>query len=371
MCFDRVASVIEKGDISQLRRVLETGLFENINERRNPHGQNFLTIACKSGNLDCLKVLLESQTNITYFNYEYSVLRCACRNGGVDMVRYVIARGLELSDKVIMNACSKEEITKNMDTIAVLDEFMQKLDINYYGNFLFLACRAGNLTIIRYSFEREVEVSSLNKALHITVEANQFQAAEYLINRAAECNIPIIDDVSLLTSACFQGNVNIVRLLLIHGANPNAADQYEDLPLEFALHHPAVLKVMLEGGLDPNVHFNDGRTALLNVIVSRYATAREFFPILLEHGADPNLAYTHTGDTPLMTAALATHTDPLHLVAKLLEYGADVTQVNRDGKSVLDILGSDATKSTTKAAIIDLCEQYKESNLPGAKPLLK
>ena len=371
MNFDKVASVIEKGDTSQLRRIFETGLFENINERRNPHGQSLLTIACKSGNLDCLKVLLESQTDITYFNYDYSVLRCACRNGGVDMVRYVIARGLELSDKVIMNVFSKEEITKNMDTIAVLGEFVQKLDINYYGNFLFLACRAGNLTIIRYSFEREVEVSSLKKALHIAVEANQFQPVEYLISRAAECSVPITDDSSLLTSACFQGNVNIVRLLLIHGADPNAADSYGDLPLEFALHHPAVLKVMLEGALDPNMHLKNGKTALLNVIGCKCDETREFVPLLLEYGADPSLAHSRTGDTPLMAAALATHTDPLHLVTQLLEYGADVTQVNRDGKSVLDILESDATKSTTKAAIIELCEQYKESNVPDAKPLLE
>ena len=373
MNFDKVASVIEKGDSSELRRTLETGLFENINERRDPHRPSLLMIACKSGNLDCLKVLLESQTDLNYLNYDYSVLRCACRNGGVDMIRYVIARGLELSAQAVVNVFSKEEIRKNTDAIAVLDEFVQKLDTNYYGTLLYLACRAGNLAIIRFSFEREVEVGSLSTALQIAVKSNQVQLADYLIKRAVECNIPITDDAYLLTRACFQCRTDIVRLLLAHGADPNAADPYHDIPLEFALYYPAVLKVMLEGGADPNVHFNDGSTALLNVIVStgRYDTAREFFPLLLEHGTDPNLAHARTGDTPLMAAALATHTDPLHLVRKLLKYGADVTQVNRDGQSVLDILGSDETKSASKAAIIELCNQYKDSDLSGAKPLLK
>ena len=66
----------------------------------------------------------------------------------------------------------------------------------------------------------------------------------------------------------------------------------------------------------------------------------------------------------LMMAALELNID---LVKLLLEYGADVTQVNREGKSVLDLLG----RTRKYGKVVKLCTSYIDSNKPGAKLLLK
>lgn len=62
------------------------------------------------------------------------------------------------------------------------------------------------------------------------------------------------------------------------------------------------------------------------------------------------------------------------LVKLLLEYGADVTQTNKDGKNVLDILGPISTYPTVQAVyqpFYDLCMEYIDINRPKDKPVLK
>ena len=84
---------------------------------------------------------------------------------------------------------------------------------------------------------------------------------------------------------------------------------------------------------------------------------------LFEYGADPNLAHAATGQTALMMAAVKL---PIDDVRQLLELGADVTQVNRQGQSVLDMLGDEKYRE-----VRELCTQYIECNKPGVKQPLK
>ena len=123
---------------------------------------------------------------------------------------------------------------------------------------------------------------------------------------------------------------------------------------------------MLQAGADPNRHFRDGRTALLDVAITRHDTARNVLTSLLQHGADPNLAHIRTGQTTLMAAAVAERVD---LVKPLLEYAADVTQLNNAGESVLDLLSN----AWDHRSVIKLCKQYSDRNAPGAThvPILK
>ena len=65
-----------------------------------------------------------------------------------------------------------------------------------------------------------------------------------------------------------------------------------------------------------------------------------------------------------MAAASAVRVD---LVELLLGHGADVTQVNNVGDSVLDILGT----GPVFAELVELCMQYIDHNRQIAKSLLK
>ena len=70
---------------------------------------------------------------------------------------------------------------------------------------------------------------------------------------------PIID-------ACLLGNVEMVRLLLQHGANPNATSDTNDNPLHCAtrIGNAELLHLLISNGADPNYTTDLGETIFDN-----------------------------------------------------------------------------------------------------------
>ena len=128
------------------------------------------------------------------------------------------------------------------------------------------------------------------------------------------------------------------------------------LPVHTREWHSDTAIILLDLGADPNQPSSAG-PALLNIARSGRKESLPIAVSLLQHGADPNLADTLSGETPLMAAAMGRWTALLKL---LLEYGADVSLVNHAGKSVLDMLGSNPLNS----AMVELC-------MGCIKPMLK
>ena len=185
---------------------------------------------------------------------------------------------------------------------------------------------------------------------------DRFLNAEHLVRPGRDC--------SFWVSVCMHSSPEMVCLFLDRGADPNALDFRGNLPLKVALSRPEILRVLLEHGADPNRRFPNGSIPLQDLVHYKQDSYMQAMAVLLELGADPNLALEATGRTVLMRAALELRAD---LVKLLLEYGADVTQVDREGKSELDMLGR--TRKYSK--VVELCTQFIDSNKPGAKLLLK
>ena len=422
--FDEVASIIEKGDSHELSRIFDSGQLDDINKPKLFLGPTILTIACESGFIDCVKVLLDHKADLNHINQRESILTSACASGSVEMVRFVIANGLEINDRIIlMRVFQTVDILVNTEVVTILIEYINDINCYEHGTFVYWASRAGNVIIVRallergadlnkihgtyddalfvaareghievikllltwvainqpisqarlmnalkqassyghvdivqYLLERWMDTGAINVAIRDAVRWRRLKVVEYLIDRYAQHISPIMGDPSLLSSACIKVNGNILRILLAHGADPNAADSRGELPLQATLDHPDIVKLMLEAGADPNAYFTDGSTALLNVFTN-YDQACDVLPLLLLHGADPNLAHADTGYTALMIAASAVRVD---LVKVLLEHGADVTQVNHAGISVLDMLGD----APMYSEVVELCQQYM-------RPILK
>jgi ankyrin repeat protein len=180
-------------------------------------------------------------------------------------------------------------------------------------------------------------------------DANQFQLA--LANDALDINRRI-DGESLLCRAVKRGSIDIVRLLLRVGADPNLRDKWKDQPLILASSSPEITRLLLEHGSDVHArgsltetalmksksidvsqvlleygarideldHHRD--TALIHAISSKRIDQARF---LLERGANVNAKATRR--TPLTTAASSGGVDYLQL---LLEYGADMNM--KDGR---------------------------------------
>ena len=262
-------------------------------------------------------------------------------------------------------------------------------------------CGDGHMDIMKMLIEHGVDADALNAALWRAVYYDSVEVVELLIDSGADISAVTAGGArgvlgNALTIACKHGYPPIVRLLLVRGADPNqqgvpspllnvisryshgveiiqllleyGADPNDTRtvtsPLKVALQRLEALQALLEYGANPNILFSDGSTALLEVLEQFHGKRLDAFTLLLQHDADPNFAKAHTGETPLMVAATAIRVEYVKL---LLEYGADVTQTNTAGQTVLDMLG----RTRKYSEVVDLCTSYVETNRPGEKHVLK
>jgi ankyrin repeat protein len=135
---------------------------------------------------------------------------------------------------------------------------------------------------------------------------------------------------SLLALAVENAMPEHVRLLLGHGADPNALDGNGDVPLETAIDYNGTrpervvenARVLLDNGADVHARWQYGDTPL------HRAAARgnlDLALLLLDHGAKVN-ARNDSGRTPLFHAV--THHEP-EIAEALLQHGADPNAEDR------------------------------------------
>ena len=222
LTFDEVASIIERGDSDELRRVLETGRFDDIHERKGLYGQTLLMIACKSGFIDCVKVLIDHNVDLNHPDQHDSLLSCACFSWSVDMVRFIITSGLEINDEAIMTVFKSENLMNNYKIIGILVEYIRNVDFNCHGTFVNWASRAGNLDVVRSLVRRGADPNKVYDACDDPLlEASREGHTEvikllFLLNAINE---PISQErlSTVLNQASTHGEIDIVRCLVEYG----------------------------------------------------------------------------------------------------------------------------------------------------------
>ena len=220
------------------------------------------------------------------------------------------------------------------------------------------------MTVARILLERGA-VLRLNYSYHLgylsplrtAAELGHVDVVELLLSWNADAIHVPQDEVGIsIACASESGHIAVVRRLVEYGADADA--------FTYALYKVVEGNYVAEYLLDHGADYNASSTYHASPWVHAcHEGSPAMVRLLLDRGADPNLAHTTTGETLLMRAALKCRIDVTRL---LLEYGAGVTQVDLEGKSVLDMLGHE--KYTE---VRELCSLYINSNKPGAAPVLK
>jgi len=179
-----------------------------------------------------------------------------------------------------------------------------------------------------------------NTPLHVAAEKGHVEIAKLLLEHGADPNARDMYGATPLHLAAYWGRLDVAKLLLEHGADPNAKEKLGgETPLYWAVSfdHTDIAKLLLKHGADPNNkskrYIEDGR-AVLHLAV--HTGDVDLMRLLLEKGANPNVRDRY-GYTPLHIAALRGFPQVVEL---LLKYGADPNARNADGKTPLDMVQS-------------------------------
>ena len=148
---------------------------------------------------------------------------------------------------------------------------------------------------------------------------------------------------------------------------PDKDDYLEEF--QFSTLHSVVLglgpgqleEVLAKPDIDVNASDSYGRTALSWAVQRRDHASTK---LLLHHGADPNIA-SCSGDTPAAYAAYWHNHIGMRL---LLEFGALVTQRNRDGRNCLHYLNHGISQCGTLEVLIAAGCDIHEKNRYGSTP---
>lgn len=181
------------------------------------------------------------------------------------------------------------------------------------------------------------------------------QVVRLLLDAPAQVDEPSNDGTPLMV-ASEHGSLDVVKLLLSKGADPNKARNREgDTALMHAVLHYnnlEIVSLLLAAGADVNGHGKTGVTALMWAAErNEPAVARK----LLDAGAQLELT-TQRGRTALMLAAMSGSADTARL---LMQRGARIDAVDADNRSAL-AHASATLKGDERARMLTLFGQ-KES----------
>jgi ankyrin repeat protein len=331
-----------------------------------PTGETILMIAARTGTPEVLDLLLDAGADLEAREAEFSqtALMLAVRENNIDAISLLIERGAEVNVFTRIGeapafvkpckgtGCGSEGVGINRGG---LPDRGRRDSAKGGMTPLLYAARDGHaetaeLLIAAGANVEQAEANAIRPLLMALLN-NQLDVANQLLDAGASVNV---DD--------FWGRTPLFAAVEYRNLDMN--NKLQDAPTHNNVDREAVLpmiKRLLDAGADVNARtrevppsrkwlysLNDvswvdftGETAFLRAAYSGDTTTMK---MLLEYGADPNLA-TFAGTTPLMAAAgvnwvvAQTYTESMEaLIAAIricLEHGADVNATNSMGLTAL------------------------------------
>ncbi|TVY86829.1 Ankyrin, partial [Lachnellula willkommii] len=197
-----------------------------------------------------------------------------------------------------------------------------------------------------------------------------------------------------LMSAIRNKNHKIVEQLLNRGVSPNTGPHVNALKEAVLAHDEEIVRLLLIYGADPNDSGRDGVTPLFAAVDKSFLAGAT---MLLKYGADPDLVAGPDLESPLAAAVIANmvgmshllltyngdastitatgNTLPISAIKKktprkfidcLLDYGADPNAKSREGVTAL----FEAIQVGRADIVTSLLEHGADPNLPGPKHML-
>jgi len=191
--------------------------FANLNTKI-PAGM--LTLACRLGNLDVVKCLVE-QANVNINEYDYyhcynSPIYKAITYRRIEVVKYLLEKDAEINARYVL-------VATEYSCLEIL-----RMCVNFYNphlgllnEMLYIACQMGSLEKVDFLVSRGVDVGKLGPQLCICARHGHLDCVESLIRAGANVHT---DNDAAVRMASLNKHFEVVRVLCEAGANRTLID---------------------------------------------------------------------------------------------------------------------------------------------------
>jgi len=366
---------VRQGDFELVDRMLRAGADVNA---ANRYAVTPLKLAAINGDAKLLKRLLDAGGDVNALgNDGETLLMTVARGGHVDAARILIERGAEVDAREGWHGQTALMWAAAQGHPAMLRELIAHgADVNARSN--------------QENWERQVTSEPRDKwlppggltPLLFAARENCLDCLPVLIEAGADVNATTPDGISAVVIALINGHYDVAGALLEAGTDPTLADYTGRTALYAAIdfntmvksNRPApkvlenrlsgldVARIALDHGADVNARLkrlppyrakldrgNDGMLGGGTTAFLRAAKAGDLpaMKLLLERGADPTLAPTRNGISPLMAAAglgtseedttgrQKTQAQAIEAIQLLLDRGLDINAKANDGQTAV------------------------------------
>jgi ankyrin repeat protein len=188
-------------------------------------------------------------------------------------------------------------------------------------------------------------------ALNLAAVEGHLEVVKLLIAHGADVNAPeAFYNRTALHGAAWFNHHEIVQMLIENGADLNPHSTWADgeTPLHFAARNGSAeaIQVLIDADADLDVQTEVGGTPLINMLrkVARYNP--EIISLLLTGGANPNLQDVD-GNTALHYASNYRRAEAISI---LIEHGAALDLVNNNSETALDVAATEVIAELLRAA---------------------
>ncbi|KAI0403868.1 ankyrin repeat-containing domain protein [Xylaria palmicola] len=205
------------------------------------------------------------------------------------------------------------------------------------------------------------DTPSLRSNLVTAIQERNGKAVEQLLDRGVPPNVG--PDHNALNDAIRQHDIEIVRLLLLFGANPNTPCNKAVSPLVATIEEGFLdaAAILLKYGADSNLPPASEHDSPFASAIIKEDT--HFIRLFLMYGADVN-QFTADGETILIK--MITNKCNRPLIDMVLKYGADANGKSKEGKTAL----FEAITAGRGEIVTTLLDHGANPNLPGPKHML-
>ena len=384
-----------KGDLDGVSRLIQQQ-FVDVNAK-GQYNQSALCCACEEGHSEVVRYLLESGAAVGHGSH----LTTAVTKKHVSVVQVLVANGTDPNNVGsyarnlplhVAAADGNSELVElllkhgaNIDAADRDEDTALHYAIGHY-HYQSLRCSSQTVaasnsskSVVNVLLEKEANVNIANKSGQTPLHCAAYSGMLDVVGKMLQLYGGNPNKGSPLTAACRTQNVEIVAMLLNHGADPNLVSTHHapTLPLSAACDQQNVelVVMLLNHGADPNslsssgmagmplfVAARKGNSELVELLLKHGASVDttdgdgnkalhyavkhhepEAVNVLLKYGADPEWTgrFLDSNDISLFFAADEDNTD---IVTDLLNGGACVNAVNDEGKSVVCFVAEKLTR---------------------------